>query len=166
MRSFINLKDLRQKISCNIKCDHVPQQKYLWHIDTDFGPCSVVHDDLYIYKVSIDLFTKSLDYGFMELRSPSSYSHMGIALCGTDFQVKVWDALIRLSFERSIFSYEDVASYIGSPKSSRAVGNAVSKNPIAYLVPCHRVVRKDRSIGGFAWGVDLKKRMLDYDKAI
>jgi AraC family transcriptional regulator of adaptative response/methylated-DNA-[protein]-cysteine methyltransferase len=83
---------------------------------------------------------------------------------GTNFQVKVWDALIKLPFG-SITTYQKIAEYIGSPKAVRAVGSAVGDNSIAYLIPCHRVIRKEGKIGEYRWGSARKKVLLGWESA-
>jgi len=84
---------------------------------------------------------------------------------GTDFQIKVWNALLQIpTGEKS--TYKLIATHIGRPKASRAVGTAVGKNPVCYLIPCHRVVRSDRSLGGYRWGTDLKEKMLKQESAL
>lgn len=77
----------------------------------------------------------------------------------TEFQEKVYNAVKKIP-EGETRSYEWVAKQIGNPKAVRAVGNALNKNPYAPVVPCHRVIRKDGSIGGFAGGVKKKKALL------
>ena len=61
-------------------------------------------------------------------------------------------------------TYAEIAKAIGRPKAVRAVGTAIGANPIAYLIPCHRVIRSDGSLGGFRWGLDCKKKMLEWEK--
>lgn len=87
-----------------------------------------------------------------------------LLLKGTNFQLKVWDALLRIPAGAAC-SYEDVAAAIGQPGASRAVGNAVGANPIGYLIPCHRVIRKSGAIDGYHWGSTRKKAMLAWEAA-
>jgi len=82
-----------------------------------------------------------------------------ILLRGTNFQLKVWEALLRIP-EGAIVTYGSLASAVGSPVSHRAIGNAVSHNPIACLIPCHRVIRSTGDIGGYRWGATRKKAIL------
>lgn len=84
-------------------------------------------------------------------------------LTGTSFQLKVWKALLSIP-QGSVTTYGQLAQLIGSPKAVRAVGNAVGKNPVSMLIPCHRVIRSDGSIGGYHWGVDWKKNILEWEK--
>ena len=77
---------------------------------------------------------------------------------GTNFQVKVWEALLSVPFGR-LASYGDIAAKIGAPSASRAVGGAVGSNPVALLIPCHRVIRETGVIGNYRWG-EMRKRLL------
>jgi AraC family transcriptional regulator of adaptative response/methylated-DNA-[protein]-cysteine methyltransferase len=87
-----------------------------------------------------------------------------LAPVGTNFQVKVWQALLELG-SRGPTSYGELAAAIGSPGASRAVGQAVGANPVAWLIPCHRVLRRDGELGGYHWGVERKRAMLAWEHA-
>jgi AraC family transcriptional regulator of adaptative response/methylated-DNA-[protein]-cysteine methyltransferase len=87
-----------------------------------------------------------------------------VAPVGTNFQVKVWQALLELG-SRGHTSYGELAAAIGSPGASRAVGQAVGANPVAWLIPCHRVLRRDGALGGYHWGVERKRAMLAWEHA-
>ncbi len=87
-----------------------------------------------------------------------------LAPMGTNFQVKVWKALLDLG-GRGATSYGALAEAIGSPGASRAVGQAVGANPVAWLIPCHRVLRGDGELGGYHWGVERKRAMLAWEHA-
>jgi AraC family transcriptional regulator of adaptative response/methylated-DNA-[protein]-cysteine methyltransferase len=78
---------------------------------------------------------------------------------GTNFQIKVWEALLKIP-QGAVVSYEALAASIGRPKAVRAVANAVGHNPIAFLIPCHRVIRKTGAIGGYHWGIGKKIAIL------
>ena len=80
-------------------------------------------------------------------------------LRGTNFQLKVWEALLRIP-EHCVASYSDLANRLGIPTATRAVANAVGANPIAFLIPCHRVLRSTGELGGYRWGLDRKAVML------
>jgi AraC family transcriptional regulator of adaptative response/methylated-DNA-[protein]-cysteine methyltransferase len=86
-----------------------------------------------------------------------------LSLYGTSFQKTVWEVLIKIPFGGTV-SYEDVAISIGSPNAVRAVASAVARNPVAFLVPCHRVIRKNGFLGGFRWGTERKISMLTWEK--
>jgi len=83
---------------------------------------------------------------------------------GTNFQVRVWEALLHIPHGAAT-TYADIAAQIGNPSAVRAVGSAVGKNPIAYLIPCHRVMRKSGIIGEYRWGSRRKKAMLAWEAA-
>lgn len=91
--------------------------------------------------------------------NPAHRRPLSLHLKGTNFQMKVWEALLRIPSGRLV-SYEDIARSVGNPRAVRAVGSAVGDNPIAYLIPCHRVLRKSGAIGGYATGTPRKRAML------
>ena len=80
-------------------------------------------------------------------------------LRGTNFQIKIWQALLRIP-EGAVVSYADVARSIERPDAARAVAGAVGKNPIAWLIPCHRVLRRSGEMGGYRWGTARKRMIL------
>lgn len=94
-----------------------------------------------------------------QMRSPAP---LRLYLRGTNFQIKVWEALLKIP-SGSVVSYEDIAISIGSPAGSRAVGNAISRNPVPVLIPCHRVIRKSGEFGDYRWGSPRKKAMLGWE---
>ncbi|MBO4646103.1 MAG: methylated-DNA--[protein]-cysteine S-methyltransferase [Bacteroidales bacterium] len=81
---------------------------------------------------------------------------------GTDFQVKVWQELLNIPVGK-ISSYGEIARKIGKPRSVRPIGNAVGKNPVLFLIPCHRVICSSGKMGGFAWGIETKLRFLNFE---
>jgi methylated-DNA-[protein]-cysteine S-methyltransferase len=85
-----------------------------------------------------------------------------IELDGTDFQKKVWEALQNIPYGETR-SYGEIASVTGNSKASRAVGMANNRNPIAIIVPCHRVIGHDGSLTGYAGGLELKQALLDLE---
>ena len=87
---------------------------------------------------------------------PIKYPH------GTPFQHSVWNALRNIPYGETR-SYEDIAVAIGNPKAVRAIGQANTRNPILLLVPCHRVINKNGTIGGFGCGVEVKKQLLQLE---
>jgi len=86
-----------------------------------------------------------------------------VILHGTDFQVKVWKALQKISYGQTR-SYGELAKMIGNPNASRAVGMANNRNRIAIIFPCHRVIGKDGSLTGYAGGLELKQKLLDLEE--
>jgi AraC family transcriptional regulator, regulatory protein of adaptative response / methylated-DNA-[protein]-cysteine methyltransferase len=89
---------------------------------------------------------------------------LAVHLQGTNFQIKVWEALMRVP-SGSIVSYHDLAVSIGLPGATRAVGHAVAQNPIAVLIPCHRVIRADGEFGNYHYGSARKKALLGWEFA-
>jgi AraC family transcriptional regulator of adaptative response/methylated-DNA-[protein]-cysteine methyltransferase len=87
---------------------------------------------------------------------------MGVDVKGTSFQLEVWEAL-RSVPRGSMTTYEDIAHRIGRPQAARAVGSAISRNPVAFLIPCHRVIRKSGGLGGYRWGLERKRRILAWE---
>lgn len=77
--------------------------------------------------------------------------NVSLHLRGTNFQIKIWEALLNIP-EGSLVSYELIATSAGNPKATRAAALAIAKNPIAYLIPCHRVIRKMDSLHNYRWG--------------
>ncbi|MFQ5709502.1 MAG: methylated-DNA--[protein]-cysteine S-methyltransferase [bacterium] len=87
-----------------------------------------------------------------------------LLLKGTNFQIKVWEALLRIPVGR-VVTYEQVAAQIGRPKAVRAVANAIAHNPVPYIIPCHRVIRKIGEFGGYQGGTARKKALLGWEAA-
>lgn len=85
-----------------------------------------------------------------------------VSIAGTNFQLKVWQALLKLG-ARDATNYSEVAAAINCASSMRAVGSAVGANPVAYLIPCHHVLRKSGGLGGYRWGEDRKRAMLAWE---
>lgn len=86
-------------------------------------------------------------------------------LNGTEFQKQVWQALLMIPAGETR-SYTDIAKRINRPKAVRAVGSACGANPVAILVPCHRVIRRDGSFQGYHWGIDMKARLLTAEASL
>ena len=87
-----------------------------------------------------------------------------LLLKGTNFQIKVWEALLKVP-RGALTCYEDLAAAIGQRRACRAVGAAVGRNPVAFIIPCHRVIRKVGMIGDYHWGAARKKAMLAWEAA-
>ncbi len=83
---------------------------------------------------------------------------------GTEFQLKVWAELRKIPFGTTL-SYQEVAERIGEPKAVRAVATAIAQNPVAMLIPCHRVIHSDGTVGEYHWGRDLKKKLIEWEKS-
>jgi AraC family transcriptional regulator of adaptative response/methylated-DNA-[protein]-cysteine methyltransferase len=87
-----------------------------------------------------------------------------LLLIGTPFQVQVWKALLRIPLGQAT-TYADVAAHIGKPNAVRAVGTAIGRNPISFLIPCHRVLRGTGALGGYHWGLTRKRAILAWEGA-
>ena len=85
-------------------------------------------------------------------------------LIGAPFQIKVWEALLQIP-SGHVTTYSEIARVIDRPKAVRAVGTAVGRNPISWLIPCHRALRKSGGLGGYHWGLPVKRAMLAYESA-
>lgn len=151
-----------------------PSEGYRYGIvDTTFGPALVISRAGYLLGLG---FTDQLD----ELRMPSwpksdwtednkmaaaiwrsinNEEPLKAVLLGTEFQQKVWQALLDLE-EHEITTYKQLAERIGKPTAYRAVANAVGANPISLLIPCHQVIGSDGSLHGYRWGINKKKALL------
>ena len=98
-----------------------------------------------------------------QLESPGRNCDLPLDLQGTDFQRRVWKALCRIPPGKTA-SYAEIARQVGSPKAVRAVGLACGSNPLAPMIPCHRVLRSDGSLGGYGFGLDRKRALLEREQ--
>ena len=87
-----------------------------------------------------------------------------IFMIGAPFQIKVWEALLAIP-SGHVATYSDIAVRLGNPKAVRAVGTAVGRNPVSWLIPCHRAIRKTGGLGGYHWGLHVKRAMLAWESA-
>ena len=94
----------------------------------------------------------------------SSLDKLPLMVQGTNFQLKVWEALLTIP-QGAVTTYQQIANSIGNPKAVRAVGTAVGDNPIAFLIPCHRVIRKEGILGEYRWGSLRKKALIGWEAA-
>ncbi|MDF2190182.1 methylated-DNA--[protein]-cysteine S-methyltransferase [Paraflavitalea sp. CAU 1676] len=95
-------------------------------------------------------------------RKPGEQEKLSVLVKGTNFQVKVWNALLEVPYG-AVSTYQSLAKHIEQPNALQAVGSAVGANPIAYLIPCHRIIRKNLIIGEYHWGTERKKAMLGWE---
>lgn len=107
---------------------------------------------------------KTLSY-HQQLFGQGGEKHIPLLLRGTPFQIQVWQALLRIPFAR-LTHYEGLASTLDNPLATRAAASAVAKNKIAYLIPCHRVIRKIGESGDYRWGKSRKRLLLAYESAV
>lgn len=150
--------------------------------DSPFGPCLLMHTERGICGLAfLDEGDDGRTLAGMASRWPNAHlvsdpapgaelaarafaaggvgDSLTLLLHGTPFQIQVWQALLRIP-SGAVTNYQALAGYIGRPGAARAVGTAGGANPIAYLVPCHRVIRKSGALGGYHWGLGRKLAML------
>ena len=129
--------------------DPLTELRYFWQ------EAQIVEDP----GASQDLIDRIFNPSFVGTDAP-----LHLILNGTNFQIKVWEALIKIPFG-AVVSYEDVAIQAGVPGATRAVGSAVGKNPISFIIPCHRVIRKTADFGNYGGGKARKKAILGWEAA-
>lgn len=120
-------------------------------------PDEVPWEDV-IPSVSISAYSQLCEY----LDGKRKNFDFPYKLTGTDFQIKVWESLKTIPYGETR-SYKQIAEQIGRPKAVRAAGTAMNKNPIAFALPCHRVIGANGGLVGYAYGLDLKKRLLELE---
>lgn len=96
--------------------------------------------------------------------SDGKLSTAPLFLIGAPFQIKVWEALLSIP-SGQVTTYSEIAQAVGNPRAVRAVGTAVGRNPVSWLIPCHRALRKSGGLGGYHWGLPVKRAMLAYEAA-
>jgi methylated-DNA-[protein]-cysteine S-methyltransferase len=127
-------------------CDHIPAANRRWTLDPK-------HPVLQQAATQLDEY-------FAGKRTEFS---LPMRLAGTEFQEKVWRQIARIPYGETI-SYSDLAKRAGATRAIRAVGTSTGRNPVAIVIPCHRVVGKDGNMRGFAGGLERKRRLLDLEK--
>lgn len=135
---------------------------YIWTFDNKLSNVSFQsNQDKVINKLTVEINDLDQDTcsHIIDVINNGVECKVPIHLVGTSFQIKVWNALREIPRGKTI-SYKELATSIGMPKAYRAVANAVGANPIAVIVPCHRVIRSDGSLGGYRWGEDRKEELL------
>jgi AraC family transcriptional regulator of adaptative response/methylated-DNA-[protein]-cysteine methyltransferase len=151
--------------------------------DSPFGPALVMGTDRGICGIGFaaetggeatmaDLCARWPRAAFVEdpaRLAPSAAAAFGQApgetplfLIGAPFQIKVWEALLAIP-SGHVTTYGDIARVIGAPRAVRAVGTAVGRNPVSWLIPCHRALRKSGALGGYHWGLPVKRAMLAWE---
>lgn len=88
-----------------------------------------------------------------------------IVMIGSDFEIRVWETLLKLPIDKAT-TYSDIAAHIGKPRAARAVGAAVGKNPLSFVVPCHRVLGKGGGLCGYHWGLTRKRAILGWEAGL
>jgi AraC family transcriptional regulator, regulatory protein of adaptative response / methylated-DNA-[protein]-cysteine methyltransferase len=113
-----------------------------------------VEDDEAVRSIARQVFERTREPG----------ERLTLSLHGTPWQIKVWEALLRIP-PGALVSYDQIAASLGAPKASRAVGTAIAENPIGYVIPCHRVIRKTGAIHQYRWGRARKMAMIGWEAA-
>jgi methylated-DNA-[protein]-cysteine S-methyltransferase len=129
-------------------------KKYLYGLE--FYKNSIIKKD---WIENRQIFDKALKELALYFDGKLKNFSIDIKLTGTSFQKKIYQELLNIPYGKTV-SYQEIAKKIGNPKASRAVGNANGKNPIAVIVPCHRVISKNGTIGGFSAEVEIKRKLL------
>ena len=139
------------------------------------GIIKITEDDGYITKISlVDKFDRSNNSELLiktkqELEEYFSLKRtrfdIPIKFTGSTFQVKVWKILLTVPYGRTL-TYGEVANLIGNPKASRAVGMACNKNPLMIVVPCHRIIGKNKKMVGYAYGTLIKQKLLNLESSL
>jgi len=114
------------------------------------------------YRQTVDLIQQNALYIFSQ--DWSSLSDVKLHLKGTPFQLKVWEALLNIPMGK-LSTYGSISEAIGNPGASRAVGSAIGSNPVAFLIPCHRVIRASGETGGYHWGGTRKSAIIGWEAA-
>jgi methylated-DNA-[protein]-cysteine S-methyltransferase len=126
--------------------DHIPAERKKWTLDSKHP----------VLQIAAKQLTEYFQGKLTEFSIPLGFK-------GTPFQERVWKQIARIPFGKTI-SYSDLARKAGSPNAIRAAGTNTGKNPLAIVIPCHRVLTKSRTIGGFAGGLDWKRHLLSIEK--
>lgn len=116
-----------------------------------------------IFNQKVDKFQQ--DALFIFRNDWTNLNEIKLHLKGTKFQLKVWEALLSIPYG-NLSTYGEIAEAIQHPKASRAVGTAIGNNPIAYLIPCHRVIQKSGKFGGYHWSPTRKKAIIGWEASI
>lgn len=113
-------------------------------------------------NVAEQIFGRVRPRGKRAITGESAQTPMRLVLIGSDFEIRVWRSLLSIPMGTAV-SYQHIARQLGQPAASRAVGSAVGRNPLSFVVPCHRVFRADGSLGGYHWGLTRKKALIGWE---
>ncbi|QHW00672.1 bifunctional transcriptional activator/DNA repair enzyme AdaA [Spirosoma endbachense] len=130
---------------------------------TAWPEASLHHDPTAVQFLADQIFPTT-DGMTTEAFPQKSDKPLSVLVRGSAFQLKVWEALLKIP-EGKLASYDQIAEAIGQPTASRAVGTAIGSNPVGYLIPCHRVIKKTGLFGGYRWGTERKQAMLGWEAA-
>ena len=133
------------------------RQRLIADLDAEFADAERLRDD-----EGVGYWTERI-IAYLEGWQPDL--NLPLDLRATAFQIKVWQQLQRIPVGETRH-YSEIAAAIGQPKAVRAVANACASNPTALVIPCHRVIRKDRSLGGYRWGIERKRALLEGERRL
>lgn len=119
-----------------------------------FPHAEYVYQEAAFHRAFMDLFAPG----------PQPLSHIKLHLKGTEFQLKVWEALLTIPMG-ALGTYASIAEQIGKPAAHRAVGTAIGRNPVAFLIPCHRVIQRSGLFGGYRWGAPRKAALIGWEQS-
>lgn len=161
----------------NYAIKQLPQSSYLLLGHNDKGLCAAFFADseeAVVQELQQSFATAVLQENMIALSDKFAYFEsllngqavkrdFELDLIGTDFQQTVWRALLEIPFG-DVWTYSQLAEYIGKPTAFRAVASACAKNKLALVVPCHRVLSKNGALGGFRWGLEMKRKLLEMEQ--
>jgi len=140
-----------------------------WIFALGFAHDIKTDDVLKDFKKQIKFQNATEDFETAKLHMDNILNHveapLNLAINGTELQKTVWEGLSRIPLGETL-TYSELATEINKPKATRAVANAVGRNLHAFIIPCHRVINKNGSIGGFRWGANVKQQILDYERCV
>ena len=119
----------------------------------------------YVNAVLVKKTDKQHTEAISHITNPASVADITFHIKGTDFQLDVWKELLNTVVGKTC-SYKHIAEKIGKPKAVRAVATAIGQNPVTLLIPCHRIIRSDGTLGGYFWGLDIKKQILKHESEV
>ena len=128
--------------------DEMGNERAMQDMTQRWPQAKFIHDENHATNLSAMVFTFSVK--------------ANLHIIGSSFQIKVWRALLQIRAGQ-VVTYSDVAAEIDQPSSVRAVGTAIGCNPISFIIPCHRVIRKSGGLGGYHWGLKIKKYLLEFE---
>ncbi|APH43145.1 DNA-binding domain, methylated-DNA-(protein)-cysteine S-methyltransferase family protein [Leptospira interrogans serovar Copenhageni/Icterohaemorrhagiae] len=141
-----------EKGICNLFFYDIPEEQIVSELKEQWNRADIIEQMDENQNRVIRFYDKTLN----------GHEKIKLHLKGTEFQIKVWEALLKIP-EGQLSSYSDIADLIGQENASRAVGTAIGKNPIGYLIPCHRVIKSTGGIGEYRWGSERKMAMIGWE---
>lgn len=142
---------------------HHAFKKYAQQQPPSYGYHQTVAGIIQVCSITQGVYQASFIHDPTRSRDLSVYDVTNMLLIGTEFQCNVWRATLAIPAGKTV-TYQDLAQSIGHPMAWRAVARALSQNKLAYFIPCHRVVRKNGELGGYAWGIEKKKALLQAER--